>query len=104
MTAQLLNDLISPREQRGRHIEPEGLRGFQVDYQLVFGRQLDRKISRLCAIEDPVHVLSCAAVRLSDVRTIADQSAVLGILAEAVQYQTQIKAKDQASRTKRGGD
>jgi hypothetical protein len=36
----LLNDLISPREQRGRHIEPEGLRGLQVDHQLVFGRRL----------------------------------------------------------------
>jgi hypothetical protein len=40
----LLNDLISPRKQRGRHIEPEGLRGLQVDHQLVFGRRLHREI------------------------------------------------------------
>ena len=31
--AHLLYDLISPREERGRHVEPEGLRGLQVDHQ-----------------------------------------------------------------------
>ena len=40
----LLYDLISPCEQRGRHIEPEGLRGLQVDHQLVFSRRLHREV------------------------------------------------------------
>jgi hypothetical protein len=31
----LPNDLISPRKERGRHIEPERLGGLQVDHQLV---------------------------------------------------------------------
>ena len=41
---RLLYDLISPREERGRHIEPEGLRGLQVDHQLVFRRRLHREV------------------------------------------------------------
>jgi hypothetical protein len=44
-TAELLNDLISPREQRGGHIEPERLRSLQVDHQLVLGRRLHRKVA-----------------------------------------------------------
>jgi hypothetical protein len=52
----LLYDLISPREQRRRHIEPEGLRGLQVDHQLVSGRGLNWKIARLLAFENAIDV------------------------------------------------
>jgi hypothetical protein len=41
---RLLNDLISPREERGWHIEPEDPRGLQVDHQLVAGRRLYREV------------------------------------------------------------
>ena len=41
---RLLNDLISPRKERGRHIEPEGFRGLHVDHQLVARRCLDREV------------------------------------------------------------
>src|ERR1700730_6490747 len=46
--SRLLYDLISSREQRGRHIEPEGLRGLQVDHQLVLGRRLHWEICARC--------------------------------------------------------
>src|SRR6202048_3502687 len=59
----LLNDLISPRKQRGRHIEPEGLRGFQVNHQLVFGRRLDREVGGLLALEDAIDVAGRPPVR-----------------------------------------
>jgi hypothetical protein len=35
---------------------------------------LDRKISRLRTLQYLIHVLSCAAVRLSNARAIADRS------------------------------
>src|SRR6185436_8358854 len=56
----------------------------QVDNQFVFGRQLDWKISRLHPFEYLVHIPSCAAVRIRDIRTVADQSAILSIFAIAV--------------------
>jgi hypothetical protein len=52
--SRLLNDLISPREQRGRHIEPKGLRGLQVDHQRVTGRRLHWEVSGLLASKDVV--------------------------------------------------
>jgi hypothetical protein len=45
----LLYDLISSREQRGRYIEPEGLRGLEVRHQLVLGRGLHWEIGGFLA-------------------------------------------------------
>ena len=57
-----LDDLISSREQRRRHIEPEGLGGLQVDHQLVLGRRLHREVGGLLASKDAVNVGCCAAI------------------------------------------
>jgi hypothetical protein len=38
------------------HIEPESLRGLQVEHQLVFGRRLHRKVGGLLTLEDAVDV------------------------------------------------
>ena len=68
----LLNDLISPRKQRGRHIEPEGLRGFQVNHQLVFGRRLDREVGGLLALEDAIDVAGRAPIGVDRIRPPAE--------------------------------
>jgi hypothetical protein len=72
LSPRLLYDLISPREQRGWHIEPEGLRGLQVYHQLVFGRRLHRKVGGLLAPEDTIHVVGCSGIIAEDVRSICD--------------------------------
>jgi len=37
----------SARKQRGRHGDAECLGGLEIDHQLILGRSLDRKVSRL---------------------------------------------------------
>src|SRR4249920_1661162 len=54
--SRLLNDLISPREHRGRHIEPERLGGLEIDHQLVLDGGLHRKVGRLFALEYAIDV------------------------------------------------
>jgi hypothetical protein len=45
---------VGEREQLVRNIEAERLSGLEVDHQLLeLRRQLDRKIGRFCAFEDP---------------------------------------------------
>src|ERR1700730_10080845 len=56
LTPRLLYDLIRPREERGRHIEPEGLSGVQVDHQLKLGWQLDWQVGGRVALEDAIDI------------------------------------------------
>jgi hypothetical protein len=43
----LLDHLVGEREQLVRNLEAERLGGFQIDYQVVLGRQLHWQITRL---------------------------------------------------------
>jgi hypothetical protein len=72
---RLLNDLISPREERGGHIEPEGLRGLQVDHQLVAGRRLHREVGGLRPLQDAVHVFGCLSVLVDEISSKRDEAA-----------------------------
>src|ERR1700730_6474527 len=71
----LLDHLVSPREQGGRYVEPERPGGLHVDHQLVARRYLHREVGRLLVPEDAVNVLSCFLVLLDDVRGVAAQAA-----------------------------
>jgi hypothetical protein len=82
--SRLLYDLISPREQRGRHIKPEGLRGPQVQHQFVLGRRLHWEVGGLVAFEDAIDVAGRAPVRVDQIRPIGDQAAASNVKAVAV--------------------
>src|SRR5215203_66587 len=73
--AASFDHLVSATEKRGRHRQTEGLRGLEVDDQLVFGWRLDRKISWLLALEDAIDVACPTPVLIRVVRSIGDQAA-----------------------------
>src|SRR5260370_42022464 len=49
--AQLFDHLVGTREQRGRYIEAECLRGFEIDDEVNPGDLLNRKIGRRFTLE-----------------------------------------------------
>jgi hypothetical protein len=76
--------LVGAREQARWHGETDGLSGRHVDDKLYLGRKLHRQIARLLAFQNPIHKVGAAAVVLAQVDAIADQTAILDVLAESI--------------------
>src|SRR5215467_4147056 len=75
MTGDWLPDhLVRPQEHVGRNRESNLLGCFEIYHQLELRRLLDRKIGGLGALEDFVHVRSCAAMQFCYVRAVGDQT------------------------------
>src|SRR5438067_2596414 len=72
-----LNDVIRPRQYRGRDREPEGLRGREVDHELELRNLLHGKVCRLRTPENLVHVDGRAPPILLGVWVVAHQTAGL---------------------------
>src|SRR5262249_51711166 len=82
--AESLDYLIRPQQQRWRDREPEGLGGFEVDDELERRRLLNRKVGRLRAPQNPIHVDGGASVQGRYVRSVSHKEPSLGILLEGV--------------------
>src|SRR5215471_1588802 len=75
--APLLNHVIGTSHQRRRQVEAERLGGFEVDRQLDPGRELDRQIARLGALQNPVDVAGPTPIALSLVDAVGCEQAGL---------------------------
>src|SRR5271156_459290 len=77
----LFDDLAGSGENRDGDREAERLSRLQVDDEVEGRRLLDRKITRVFALENAIHVNGGATKILRDVRTIRHETARLRIFA-----------------------
>src|SRR5215467_7937393 len=76
--------LVSEGEEIVGDFQSEPPRGSQVDYQLEFGRLMDRQLRGAGALENSRGVDAVLAVTLGDAHTVAQQSASDRIFAKLV--------------------
>src|SRR5262249_25409028 len=62
--------LVGAGEHCRRHVEAKRLRRLEVDGQPVLGRRLYRKVGRLLAFENAIHVSRRAPVHVDNIRAI----------------------------------
>src|SRR5262245_44074000 len=72
----LLDHLVGACKQCEWDCQAKSLRSLEVDYQLILGRRLHRKIGRLLALEDTVYIPRRPAVQRIDIRAIGSQPTV----------------------------
>jgi hypothetical protein len=53
---QSFNRLVEAREQHRRNVEPQRLRGLEIDHKLELGRLLNRQVGGLLPLEDAIDV------------------------------------------------
>jgi hypothetical protein len=71
-SGSLIDQLVGAGEQRCRDRETEGLGSPAIDYKLVLGRCLHRKVGRLFALENAIDVARCSAVLFINIRPVGD--------------------------------
>src|SRR5437763_13399951 len=72
--------LIGEREQLGRNLEAERLRGLEVDDQLEPGRLIDRQVGRLLAFENPRGIHADPAISIHQAVPVAHEATSPGHL------------------------
>src|SRR3974390_2680945 len=73
---QLINNLISARNERRRHSEADRLSGLEVDHQLKFSRALHRQVGWLLALEDAIDVASSLPERIDRGWPLRDETTI----------------------------
>ena len=74
--AFLFDYLVGLRKQRRWHGYTQCLSCLKIDHQLVLGRRLHRKVTRLLALEDAIDIASSLPVWIDRIWSIRDQAAI----------------------------
>src|SRR5262249_54007787 len=77
-----LDDLICPRQQRGRDGETEGLSRLEVDHELERGWLFDWQVARASALQDLVHECGGTSKEFARIRPVCEQTSDLRELFE----------------------
>ena len=66
----LFDDLIGALLQKQRHVESKRLSGFEVNHELLFGRRLHRKFTRVRSAQNAIDIGNRSAKNVREVRSI----------------------------------
>src|SRR5262249_42925408 len=72
---QLLDHLVGAGEQHRWNFQAEGLRGLEINHELVLGRRLHRQVGRFLALEDAIDVAGRATELCDGIIPVRDQAA-----------------------------
>src|SRR5262249_56660583 len=78
------NHLVGSGEQAIRHGKAESLGGLEGDHKLVLGRGLHRKIGRLLALEDAIHIAGRALVLVDLIKPVGSEATGCRVVAERI--------------------
>src|SRR3954453_2041419 len=68
--ARSLDDLVGTGEEHSRYVDPRGLRGPEIDDQLIFGRRLHGHVRGLLSPQNAVDVAGCKPELVSEVGAV----------------------------------
>ena len=80
----LLDDLVRPQQQRLRDVEPERLRGLQIDDEVELCRLLHGQVCRLGALQDSVNVDCSTSFHLGSIYSIGHEATWLDEILELI--------------------
>src|SRR5678816_4572945 len=83
-SVRLLNDLVSPKQQRLRDGEAKRPRRLHVDHEIELGRLFDGNVRGLRAPKDPIDEGCATSYARTDTRAVRHESASLDVLPEPV--------------------
>src|SRR6516225_38477 len=79
-----LDYLVGGGDELLRHLEPERMRGFEVDDKLEFGRLLDRQVTGPFTLEDAIDIGRRLPVCLEHLNPVGHQAAACDEVAERI--------------------
>jgi hypothetical protein len=102
----LLDHFVGARDQLRRYFEAQRLGCLDVKHQLVLGRRLHRKVSRLLTLEDAIDIAGRGPILVNDIRPVGDQATVDDEVAGGVDRGQSVPGRerdDQITMTRRLG-
>jgi hypothetical protein len=72
------DNLVARYKQGWRHRKPKRLCSFEIDDHQIFDWHLNRKLRRLCATENAIHIAGSATKYISGVCSVGKQTSVSG--------------------------
>jgi hypothetical protein len=96
---RFFDHFVSAQQEGCRHIDTDCSGGLEADSEFELSRLLNRQVSRLCSLRNPIHIVGDPTMQLDDVGSVGEQATSLDPFAEANWTQSDVAARTrQAAR------